>query len=170
MLCTVSGAPVFTNNKPMRHLVVVPAARSVRLKCPAAGIPKPNITWWKDNVPFVKRVFGQVSTSRWKPWVCPKSLGNLVIEWNLIHSLCWIDHGEAAVDFEQQSWTNSVAKPEHNLKLFHVSLCDKVVQELHKCVSHVAGRLLWSGSVHLESFRPVLFSAPGAIWKAWMPL
>ncbi|XP_064601371.1 fibroblast growth factor receptor 2-like [Liolophura sinensis] len=31
------GAPVFTNNKPMRHLVVVPAARSVRLKCPAAA-------------------------------------------------------------------------------------------------------------------------------------
>uniref|UniRef100_A0A8C3TBA0 receptor protein-tyrosine kinase n=1 Tax=Chelydra serpentina TaxID=8475 RepID=A0A8C3TBA0_CHESE len=50
---TVLGAPYWTHSKRMeKKLLAVPAANTVRFRCPAAGNPTPSIYWLKNGKEF----------------------------------------------------------------------------------------------------------------------
>uniref|UniRef100_A0A182QYK6 receptor protein-tyrosine kinase n=1 Tax=Anopheles farauti TaxID=69004 RepID=A0A182QYK6_9DIPT len=60
----VDRAPVFTKPEQMSKLIPKPSGNMVRLRCPADGYPKPNITWTKNELPIV-RTMGQVKKVNW---------------------------------------------------------------------------------------------------------
>ncbi|XP_043460823.1 fibroblast growth factor receptor homolog 1-like isoform X2 [Leptopilina heterotoma] len=43
------SAPSFNKNEEMQDLIVKPTGSTLRLRCPAVGNPRPNITWWRNN-------------------------------------------------------------------------------------------------------------------------
>lgn len=43
------SAPSFNKNEEMQNLIVKPTGSILRLRCPAVGNPRPNITWWRNN-------------------------------------------------------------------------------------------------------------------------
>lgn len=49
--------PVFNKNEEIHGLVVKSAGSMLKLKCPAGGNPRPNITWTKNNE--------ELSRNRW---------------------------------------------------------------------------------------------------------
>lgn len=56
--------PVFNKTDDMHGSVVKPAGNMVRLRCPAVGNPRPNITWLKNNEE-PKRILGSVIRNKW---------------------------------------------------------------------------------------------------------
>uniref|UniRef100_A0AAG5CXG3 receptor protein-tyrosine kinase n=1 Tax=Anopheles atroparvus TaxID=41427 RepID=A0AAG5CXG3_ANOAO len=57
-------APSFTKEEHMPKLVPKPTGNMVRLRCPADGYPKPNITWTKDGRE-IDRTMGQAKKVNW---------------------------------------------------------------------------------------------------------
>uniref|UniRef100_A0A1S4GGZ1 receptor protein-tyrosine kinase n=1 Tax=Anopheles gambiae TaxID=7165 RepID=A0A1S4GGZ1_ANOGA len=57
-------APIFTKKDQMTKIVSKPSGNMVRLRCPADGYPKPNITWTKDGRK-IERAMGQVKKVNW---------------------------------------------------------------------------------------------------------
>ncbi|XP_058060783.1 fibroblast growth factor receptor homolog 1-like [Anopheles bellator] len=57
-------APFFTKKEHMSKLVPKPSGNMVRLRCPADGYPKPNITWTKDGRE-IERTMGQAKKVNW---------------------------------------------------------------------------------------------------------
>uniref|UniRef100_A0A182JNW8 receptor protein-tyrosine kinase n=1 Tax=Anopheles christyi TaxID=43041 RepID=A0A182JNW8_9DIPT len=56
--------PEFTKKEHMPKIVSKPSGNMVRLRCPADGYPKPNITWTKDGRE-IERTMGQVKKVNW---------------------------------------------------------------------------------------------------------
>ncbi|XP_058128873.1 fibroblast growth factor receptor homolog 1-like [Anopheles ziemanni] len=61
---TSDKAPFFTKWEQMTKLLPKPSGNMVRLRCPADGQPKPNITWTKDGGE-IDRTMGQVKKVNW---------------------------------------------------------------------------------------------------------
>ncbi|XP_053671028.1 fibroblast growth factor receptor homolog 1-like [Anopheles nili] len=57
-------APYFTKTEQMSKLIPKPSGNMVRLRCPADGYPKPNITWTKDGQEIV-RAMGHAKKVNW---------------------------------------------------------------------------------------------------------
>ncbi|XP_051176629.1 fibroblast growth factor receptor homolog 1-like isoform X2 [Leptopilina boulardi] len=57
------SAPSFNKNEEIQDLIVKPTGSTLRLRCPAVGNPRPNITWWKNNDEPTKPL--GVSRNRW---------------------------------------------------------------------------------------------------------
>lgn len=47
-------APFFTNENNLIALISKPSGNSIRLKCPAKGVPEPKTDWEKDGIPINK--------------------------------------------------------------------------------------------------------------------
>uniref|UniRef100_A0A182F986 receptor protein-tyrosine kinase n=1 Tax=Anopheles albimanus TaxID=7167 RepID=A0A182F986_ANOAL len=60
----VDSAPYFVKKEHMAKLVPKPSGSFVRLRCPAEGYPKPNITWTKDGRD-IERSMGQAKKVNW---------------------------------------------------------------------------------------------------------
>lgn len=60
---TVFEAPYFI--KKMQKLVVKPAGNMARLNCKAAGVPSPNITWYRDDKSPPTRKLGDIKINHW---------------------------------------------------------------------------------------------------------
>ena len=62
MLRLVSeGPPRWASRKADQYVFAKPAGNIVELKCPAEGIPEPEISWLRNGEPFEKRYMGNVS-------------------------------------------------------------------------------------------------------------
>ena len=57
------SAPVFNKNEEIHGLVVKSTGNTLKLKCPAAGNPRPNITWFKNNEEVPRSL--RVIRNRW---------------------------------------------------------------------------------------------------------
>lgn len=58
------GKPFFTKPDQLVSLMPKPSGNMVRLRCPAAGNPMPNITWTKNDT-AVQRNMGSVKYAKW---------------------------------------------------------------------------------------------------------
>lgn len=72
------GPPRFVKFENFNRLSAKPSGNMVRLKCPAVGNPKPNITWTKNDRP-ISRSMGTVKSQKFAivlEDLVPKDSGN----------------------------------------------------------------------------------------------
>lgn len=55
----------FTKKMDYTSKIYRPMGNMVKVKCPAAGVPEPNITWTKNNLPIERKMGQQVSYGKW---------------------------------------------------------------------------------------------------------
>lgn len=55
----------FTKKMDYTSKIYRPMGNMVKVKCPAAGVPEPNITWTKNNETIVRKMGQQVSYGKW---------------------------------------------------------------------------------------------------------
>lgn len=60
----ILAAPIITKKKKLKKIIAKPSGNYLKYNCAAKGIPKPNITWTKDNY-TIQRTMGDVRYNKY---------------------------------------------------------------------------------------------------------